>query len=184
MILIIIIILWYTSTNYKGVFMKKLLFVVILSLLFVVLNGCGEKVYPSYITAENIYAIESDKYFVYFEKENCSQCEATLPSVIDYLTKTKNKKDSPYIYRVLLEFTDENGELVKLPISRALDENSGQGPNGNFYVDGVKNWVALYIAATPSLIEVTNVDGTRQSKLVAVGTTEIETYLTNLQNGK
>lgn len=162
--------------------MKKLLFIIVLVLVVLVANGCEkEKVYPSYITAENIYELESEHYLIYFEKETCSQCAATLPSVIEYLTEKSGKKDFVPIYRVLLEFTDENNEEVVLPISRAYDKaNTGQGPDGNFYVDGVNNWLALYIAAAPSLIEITN----KQSKLVAVGKTEIENYLNNLQNGK
>lgn len=166
--------------------MKKILFIVLLGLLFLCV-GCGKKatVRPMSITAENIYNVESDKYLVYFEKEDCSQCEKALPLIIDYLTETSSKKNGLKIYSVLLEFTDENGEKVKLPISRAIENgNTGQGPDGNFYVDGVSNWVALYIAATPSLIEVSSVNGTKQSKLVAVGTSEIENYLNVLRNEK
>lgn len=167
--------------------MKKILLFIVLFFLVFCSFGCKEKtkVYPQYITAENIYNGSSDKYLVYFEKENCSQCAATYPSIVDYLTETSRKKDSLKIYSVLLEFVDDNGETVTLPISRSFDmQNTGQGPDGNFYVDGVTNWIALYIAATPSLIEVSTVDGTKQSKLVAVGNSQIETYLTNLKTGK
>ena len=165
--------------------MKKILFFIILSLLFMGVTGCKEKskVNPTYISAENIYEVELDRYFVYFEKEDCSQCAATLPNVIEYLTETQGKKNGYKIYAVLLEFTDENGETVTLPISRAFTgADTGQGPNGNFYVNGVSNWVALYIAAAPSLIEITRTDGVAQSKLVAVGTSEIEVYLKTLLN--
>ena len=165
--------------------MKKLLFFIILGLLLVSVTGCKEKskVNPTYIAAENIYEVELDRYFIYFEKENCSQCAAALPSVIEYLTETHVKKNGYKIYAVLLEYTDENGETVTLPISRAFTgADTGQGPNGNFYVDGVSNWVALYIAAAPSLIEVTRTDGVAKSKLVAVGTSEIEKYLKTLSN--
>ena len=116
--------------------------------------------------------------FVYFEKESCSQCAQTLPTLIDYQTKV-SRKGGVNVYRVLLEFVDEDGETVTIPISRSL-EGTGQGPEGNFYVDGVSNWIQLYIAATPSLIEVSKVNDVMQSKLVAVGTSEIEEYLNNL----
>ena len=166
--------------------MRKLLFVTLLSLLLFVFVGCKgkTKVTPMYITAENIYAVEEEKYLVYFEKENCSQCAETLPSVIEYATDTSGKTKYPNVYRVLLEYVDESGETVAIPISRATKENTGQGPNGNFYVNGVSNWIALYIAAAPSLIEVSSVNGVKQSQLVAVGTTEIQNYLNNLKDGK
>ena len=165
--------------------MRKVLFVLMLCLLLVGCVGCKkEKVSPSYITAENIYNLSEDKYLIYFEKENCSQCAETLPYVIEYLTDTSGNNKYPIVYRVLLEFIDDNGDTVTLPISRAMEGNTGQGPNGNFYVNGVSNWIALYIAATPSLIEVSVVDGVKQSQLVAVGTTEIKDYLNNLKDGK
>ena len=161
--------------------MKKVLFICLLFLL-VLCGGCKkDTVRPTRIVAENIYEMPEDRYLVYFEKENCSQCAQALPRVIEYLTDMSGKKNAVKIYAVLLEYVDENGETVKLPISRAIEQgNTGQGPDGNFYVDGVSNWYSLYIAATPSLIEVKD----KQSKLVAVGTTEIENYLETLKNEK
>ena len=160
--------------------MKRVLFFVIVCMLFMVMAGCNKKVTPGYISAENIYNGNGDNYLIYFEKENCSQCAATLPALIEYQTQV-SKKGGINVYRILLEYTDENGEVVTLPISRAVEAgNTGQGPNGNFYVDGVSNWIQLHIAATPALIQVKAVDGVKQSTLVAVGTTEIETYLNNL----
>ena len=161
--------------------MKKVLFFVIIGMFLMVMTGCNKKVTPGYISAENIYEGNGDNYLIYFEKENCSQCAQTLPILIDYQTKV-SKKGGINVYRVLLEYTDENGEVITLPISRAVENgDTGQGPSGNFYVDGVSNWIQLHIAATPSLIQVKAVDGKKQSTLVAVGTTEIETYLNNLQ---
>lgn len=157
--------------------MKKVLFFVIICMLFMVMGGCNKKVTPGYISAENIYNGNGENYLIYFEKENCSQCAQTLPTLIEYQTQV-SRKGGVNVYRVLLEYTDENGEVITLPISRAVENgDTGQGPSGNFYVDGVSNWIQLHIAATPSLIEVKAIDGVKQSKLVAVGTTEIETYL-------
>ena len=166
--------------------MKKFLLIVILALIAFVSTGCKkESVIPSYVAAENIYSLNGDKYLIYFEKETCSQCAQTLPYVIEYLTETSGKKGALDIYRISLEYTDENGDTITLPISRAFDKaDTGQGPNGNFYVNGVSDWVALYIAATPSLVEISTVNGTKQSNLVAVGTTEIENYLNTLRNEK
>ena len=166
--------------------MRKVLSFIVLVMMLFVFTGCKSKVKvnPMYITAENIYNVEEDKYLVYFEKENCSQCAETLSSVIEYLTETSGKSGYPKIYSVALDYTDENGETASIPISRAMTENTGQGPNGNFYVNGVTNWIALYIAAAPSLIEISVKDGLKQSQLVAVGTTEIKTYLNNLKDGK
>ena len=166
--------------------MKKILFVVLFAFLLFTSFGCKkETVKPAYISAENIFEIESDKYLVYFEKETCSQCAQALPHVIDYLTETSGKKGAIIIYRVSLEYTDEEGNIQSIPISRSFTEaNTGQGPDGNFYVNGVSKWIALYIAAAPSLIEVEKIDGVRQSKLVAVGSSEIERYLNDLRNEK
>lgn len=166
----------------REVYMKRVLVFIIICMSLFVLVGCQEKkVNPTYISAENIYDLDSDKYLIYFEKEDCSQCAATLPTIINYLTKTSGKRDAVKVYSVLLEFTDENGEKVSIPISRAFTGgDTKQGPDGNFYVNGVSNWVALYIAAAPSLIEVSTVDGKKQSTLIAVGTSEIETYINNL----
>ena len=163
--------------------MKKLGLLVVLLLSVFVLSACsgkGKLANVDSIKKEDIFNQEEDAYYVYFHRIDCSDCEQSSPSVIEYSTirlekagcSTKRK-----VYSVLVYTKDEKpGE--KTYIYREYTGDDGEGTDGKYKVTGVTEWDDLYIATTSSLIAInTNKDGVKVASYVAQGASDVVSHL-------
>ncbi|MGD9886575.1 MAG: hypothetical protein AB7T03_01275 [Bacilli bacterium] len=140
------------------------------------LVGCGkergELNNVSNISPEEIFNQKEDKYYVYFHRIDCADCEESAPYVINYSQIIKEYdgcKDKRKIYAVLL-FTSTEKPGQDTYIYREYTGEGGQGTDGKYFVDGVANWKDLYIASTSSLISVSkNSSGVKVAKYIAQG---------------
>ncbi|NLD26938.1 MAG: hypothetical protein GX661_06220, partial [Acholeplasmataceae bacterium] len=93
--------------------MKKFFLILILTIALTVMSGCnkvGELSGVKNISKEDIFNQPEDKYFVYFHKLDCEDCEATAPYVIQYaqiVKEIEGCKSKRPIYVVLLYTKDE-----------------------------------------------------------------------------
>ncbi|MGD9605146.1 MAG: hypothetical protein AB7V00_03185 [Bacilli bacterium] len=155
--------------------MKKIgLILLLLSLGFLV--GCtkepGELEGVSNISPQDIFNQKEDKYYIYFHRVDCADCEESSPYVINYAQIIKNYEgcsDKRPIYAILLYTKSEKPGRTTY-IYREYEGEGGQGTENKYYVDGVTDWEDLYIASTSSLISVSkNTSGIKTSKYVAQG---------------
>ncbi len=155
--------------------MKKFcLFILILSLFM--LAGCGsvpgELQGVSNIKKQDIFMQKLDKYYVYFHRVECADCDQSAPYVINYaqiLKSVEACKDKRPIYAVLL-YTKSEKPNESTYIYREYEGSDGQGTNGKYFVDGVMSWEELYIASTSSLISIsTNTSNVKVAKYIAQG---------------
>lgn len=132
--------------------MKKIILLLILVLQLFVFAGCGKDLESIRIGDKYIFDIQSEDYYIFFYKDGCSGCELTKPIILDYV---KNGEKSLYAVNLHPEGEDESYIFRKF-----TQGGTGQGTNGDFYVDGATSWNELYIGATPSLIQVKVVEET------------------------
>ena len=164
--------------------MKKSVLILLFIVCLLILPGC--KKYKSdmdgikSLVEQEIYNQKSDKYYVFFYRENCSGCEATKPYILEYikLIKKSEYKDCRKIYGVNLS----NPKNVSMYVKN--NKENGQGRDGAFWVNGVSNWEELRIGSTPSVISVYEKDGVKVSNYVAQGRDNIVDALDNELNSK
>lgn len=161
--------------------MKKLLLVLILLAQVFIFTGCKTSIEDMTIGDQAIFDVEADHYYIYFYKDGCSGCEFVKPVILDAIAD----KDI-VIYAVNLH---PEGKSQSLIFRKFTKGNTGQGSNGDFYVNGATKWEMLYIATTPSLIEIKAVDVTndqgvtekvKKAYFVANGEENIRKYLEDL----
>ena len=126
--------------------MKKLFLVLILLVQLFILTGCKSSLQDITIGDQYIFTIEEDHYYIFFYKDGCSGCELVKPTILEYAKGGKTK-----IYAVNLHPEGKNQSRI---FRKFTEGNTGQGTNGDFYVNGATKWTSLYIASTPSLIEI------------------------------
>jgi hypothetical protein len=166
--------------------MKKAFLALILTFILSVMSGCskvGELNGVKNISKEDIFNQPEDKYFVYFHKIDCEDCEATDPYVIQYaqiIQEVEGCKNKRPIYAVLLYTKDD--ERGKAPyIYRKYEGSEGQGTEGTFWVNDVSSWEELYIGSLSALISISKdpVTGVKKARYVSQG---YEKVVESLQN--
>lgn len=135
--------------------MKKILLGVMLVFGLVMLGGCNEKSVLVDVKAEDLFTMEGN-YFIFFYKDDCSDCEQTKPIVINYINLIENDPEfvnKRRIYGCNLSDPD-NAKLFRAYDAARLNWGEGQGDSGTFWVNGVTNYNDLYISETASLISI------------------------------
>lgn len=158
--------------------MKKVFLLLVVLFSLIVFTGCssGKLDGAKNISKKDIFSQKEDKYYIYFHKLNCQDCESTNPYVINYATLVKENENCSgkrAIYVVLVHSQADKPNDKNI-IYRAYDGSGGQGTDGKFFVDGVTRWEDLYIASTSSLIQVdTNKEGIKVARYVAQGSSSV-----------
>ncbi len=147
--------------------MKKIILFIIAAISLFTLIGCGYETDMSTIknlTQQDIFEQKEEKYFIFFYLDGCTGCEETKPYIINYYNLVKGDESKRQIYGVNLS-NPKNKQIYK-----KYTGTEGQGTDGNFYVDGVKNWEELKIGTTPSIISIyKDKDGVKTANYVAQG---------------
>lgn len=151
----------------------------LLILLAVLLVGCAKKTPLKEMNVDDIFTTDG-KYFVYFYRDNCPDCEKTKPVITSYIkmiadnTAYEGKKT---IYAVNLSKA-ENSFAYRAYSQSSLNWGSGQGTDGSFWVNGVTDKTKLHIGATSALISVgVNGNNERFTTFIASGYDAISQYL-------
>lgn len=156
--------------------MKKI-FIFLVLFFCVILSACkkDEELLKT-INDNEIFLMEESAYYIFFSKDDCKYCDAARPEVISYLeqinSNSKKYKNCRTVYEVNIKTED-----WKSSISRVYKGEGGQGTDNKFYVNGVMKWDDLYIASTPSLIAIYEVDGVRKAKYLAQTKSGVINYL-------
>lgn len=132
--------------------MKKIVLLLILVMQLFMFAGCKKDIESIRIGDQYIFDIESEDYYIFFYKDGCSGCELVKPIILEYASKGEKS-----IYAVNLHPEGQEESYIFRKFSQA---STGQGTNGDFYVNGVTSWSGLYIGSTPSLIQVKVVEET------------------------
>ncbi|MDD3437673.1 MAG: hypothetical protein PHC64_11030 [Candidatus Gastranaerophilales bacterium] len=154
--------------------MKKVFLLLVLLFSIATLSGCnqaGSLQGVISIKKEDIFNQKEDKYYIYFHRLDCEDCEASAPYVIQYAHMLKDYKGCAgkrKIYAVLL-YTEEEKPGEEVYIYRKYTGEDGQGTDGNYYVNGVTDWRDLYIATTSSLIAINTEGGVKTARYSAQG---------------
>lgn len=165
--------------------MKKFSLLIMLLLGLVLLTSCdGAAKIPNVdkINKEEIFNQKEDTYYIYFHKQNCSDCTQANDLVSQYAQLLKEKDACSVkrkLYSVLLYTqTEKPGEDIY--IFREYVGIDGQGNEGKFFVKDVLKWEDLYIASTSSLIIIrTNKDGEKYASFIAQGAQNVTDHLVN-----
>lgn len=165
--------------------MKKTYLIILLFLCLLCINGCKnkEKVYPTEIEDKEIFDMPEEHYYVFIVKDGCSKCEATLPTIVEYLTDYDDNDKYPKIYSVNVGKKVDD-VVQKSIISRKFELLTGQGPDKDNYVDGTTSYLQLFIAGTPTLIEIYMNNDQKTARYVAEGRADIIAYFEDLEQGK
>lgn len=154
---------------------KLLIFLLLFGLLLV--TGCGSNGKlkgVKNINKQNIFNQTEEKYYVYFHRLDCPDCDEAAPAVINYMNIIKeysgcqNKRP---VYAVLL-YTESEKPGDSVYIYREYD-GEGEGKEGTFKVDNITDWKDLYIGATSSLISISPFQGEKTAYFEAQGAEDI-----------
>lgn len=160
--------------------MKRIISLLLIVITMFVLVGCSKETEFKEIKAEEVFTTEG-KYFVYFYKDDCADCEQTKPVIIDYMKRIEDDKelaDKKKIYAVNLS-KPENALIYRAYNSVKYGKGEGQG-DGSFWVDGVTKWDDLFIGSTSALISVgADANGKRVANFQASGYDNVSSTLTN-----
>jgi predicted small lipoprotein YifL len=163
--------------------MKKCTLLFLLMAAVYILSACGrqgELDYVKDISPDQIFNQKEDRYYIYFHRLDCPDCESSDPNVIQYayiLQNSKTCSGKRPVYGVLL-YTEAEQPGKQVYIYRQYEGAGGQGTDGKYFVIGVKNWKDLYIASTASLIAVsTNANGEKEASYVAQGSANVNEAL-------
>jgi thiol-disulfide isomerase/thioredoxin len=161
--------------------MKKLLATLLVLVAAILFVGCSKKSTIPEKNVDDIFTGEG-KYFVFFYRDDCTDCENTKPVIISYNkfiqenSKYANKKT---VYAVNLS-KPENSSVYRAYTQSVLNWGKGQGDEGDFWVDGVTSRDKLYISATAALVSVgVNNQNERFTTFIASGYDDISQYLNN-----
>ncbi|MCK9535989.1 MAG: hypothetical protein M0R05_00135 [Bacilli bacterium] len=155
---------------------KTILFWLLLGLF--IFTGCSSKGKlegVKGIKKQDIFSQKEDKYYVYFHRLDCADCDEAAPAIINYMkiineySGCKNKRP---IYSVLL-FSEEEKPRQSVYIFREYEGTDGEGTNGTFKVTGITEWQDLYIGSTSSLISITVNEGVKKAYFEAQGAESI-----------
>lgn len=160
--------------------MKKGISLLLILLVIGLLTGCAKKTKIEDMNVEDIFTTEG-KYFVFFYKDDCADCEKTKPLILSYLeiiddsTEYEGKKT---IYGVNLS-KEANKFAYRTYTQSQLNWGAGQGNDGSFWVNGVTSADKLYIGATSALVSVgVNSQNERFTTFIASGYDAISQFLT------
>jgi len=162
--------------------MKRITFAIVFILALFVFVGCGSKgklTGVKSIKKQEIFNQKEDRYYVYFHRLDCPDCDASAPAIINYmdiLREYPGCEAKRPIYTVLL-FTESEKPGEATYIFRQYDGEDGDGTNETFKVKGVLEWQDLYIGSTSSLISISTKDGVRSAKFEAQGAEDITAIL-------
>lgn len=154
--------------------MKKLLLSLLLILTVILIGGCAKKVHLQDLTGEELFTQEGKSYFVFIYKDDCPDCDNAMPIIENYLYMIKYIED--YQNKTKLYGFNLSNETNSL-IDRKYEGENGQGSDGSFYVNDVKNWDELYIGKTAALISIRTRDGEKYAEFEAEGYSAIEERL-------
>lgn len=151
--------------------MKKILIIFLYIIVFII-SSCSQPKLEN-INIDELYNINEETYFVFFYKDDCSACEATLPTIKEYIKKIKKGNLIPlYLCNLSLE---NNSYLF-----RADPKLNGQGNNGKTLIDGAISYDELYISSTPTLI-IIKTEQIKVSYFIASGKTNIINYFNDYE---
>lgn len=148
----------------------SILLIILCCMMFV---GCKKPTYDfeEKISIDTIYNKEEDSYLIYFYMDKCPFCESCYKTIKNYL---KNYDNETMTKLYVCNLSDEGNQILK----RIYEGENGQGTSGSYFVDGVTNYNDLYIAGTPSLIQI-NSDKT--SSFITSGRSKILNYFNNIK---
>ncbi|MDD4211823.1 MAG: hypothetical protein PHY42_00265 [Bacilli bacterium] len=161
--------------------MKKLIMLVLVSILALTLGGCKKETKVTFLSGQDIFT-QGGTYFVVFYRDDCPDCESVKPLVITYLEllrdEPKEYEGKSTIYAVNL--SDPANEGIYRTYSEARKGwGPGQGDSGTFWVDGVEDFDMLYIGETAALISIgTTLEGATKATFQAAGYDAIYARLT------
>lgn len=161
--------------------MKKVLGLAVVLLALFVMSGCQKSNSLKEINLDELFTMEGN-YFVYFYRDDCPDCEAVKPVVINYnnlVTENKEHEGKRIVYAINLS-KPENASVYRAYQSAVLNWGEGQGKEGDFWVNGVETIEDLYIGATSALISIgTTSDNRRVANYQAEGYDDIYERLIN-----
>lgn len=112
--------------------MKKIILIILLAFI---ITGCkGNKEIPE-ISAEDIFDIDSEEYYVLFVKDDCAGCERIKPVATKYHRDTFLRPSNPKLY--IVNLTDPANKII------IGDED---------ILDGTSSIDELRLTRTPTLI--------------------------------
>lgn len=115
----------------------------------------------------DIFEKTEDKYLVYFMKDDCPYCEKIKDDVLKYIYKSGKElyKGTRKLYVVNLKSNEYTSSIYKTY-------------NGNtLHIDNAKSVEELYIAQTPTLIEINNKIATLSAETSSSVIEALENYL-------
>lgn len=128
---------------------------------------------PEIDVTETFNQDTSDEYYVCFIKDTSTNLDIIMEAMAKYHSVMGTEIP---LYIVNLSNADKD-----LPsISRSYKGEDGQGSSGRFYIDNVTSWEDLYLAATPCLVSIKNVDGIKVSYYINNGKNIIDYFETVL----
>ncbi len=161
--------------------MKKLIALVLVSMLAITLAGCKKETKITYLSGQEIFEQEGT-YFVVFFRDDCADCEQVKPLVITYLDllakESEKYEGKSFVYAV--DLSDEDNATMYRVYNSRKGWGDGQGDAGTFWVDGVEQWDDLYIGETAALISIgTTSENVTKATFEAAGYDAIYSRLTS-----
>lgn len=147
-------------------YLKNSLLLILILTLLITMVGCNKQEYTiNKINVDEIYTQEDNEYYVYFYQKNCPYCEDCFEVINEYI----NNPSELNLY--VCDLTN-NQEIKR-------KNQSGQGPDGGYWVDNVSDYKNLWIAGVPSLIKIKENDN---SYYVTSGRKNILAYIEYLND--
>lgn len=159
--------------------MKRMMLLLVILVGVSVLTACKSKNEYLELTELNenqVFTQKESEYYIYFHKDNCSGCQSIITDIQHYNYLTTKNDNLRKIYGINLQ---KEGE-TKSFIYRSYTGVSGQGDEGNYYVNTVTLWSDLYIAATPTLIVIKDNGKEKTAHYVTHGASNIRDYIGGL----
>lgn len=161
--------------------MKKMYKIAILLLfMFIIMFASGCKSVESdmkgikNLVQQEIYEQKEEKYLLFFYREGCSGCENVKPIVLKYIKYRKGRDECRKIYGINL--SNEKNSLIY------RDHNPEDKDKVDFYVNKITEWDKLYIASTPALLSVREINGVKETYFICSGDAKIKAYLNDELN--
>jgi thioredoxin-related protein len=153
--------------------MKKIAFVFFLCIVTFTLTSCKSLEYSDMdeIIYSSMLSQEESKYIIIIYKNKCEYCDDALPTVSDYVKKSRKDSSLPHLYVV-------NASKTRLNQGLSVENDTDYE---NFV--GTMDYTAIHINATPALLVVENKKVTKliSSKTTERPKTEIINYLKQIR---
>lgn len=160
--------------------MKKIFIAVIMMFVLIISNGC-EKTTANNIkeiknlVQQEIFTQEDQRYYIFFYRDNCGDCEKAKPFVLDYVEASKTNDELIPLYGVNL--SDPLNKSMYRRFSGKGGQGTGETCSGLFKVDNVTKWDNLYIGCTASIILIYTYNDVKTAKFRANGKDNIKKLL-------